>query len=100
MRTWNAGDSFVPLGMKTTKKISDFFIDSKIPPYEKRDIPILETKSGEVVWVCGQCIDDRFKVTDETKRVMKLEFSGSLSKSNEKNEKKNNGPTKKKNARL
>jgi len=44
LRTWNAGDSFIPLGMKTTKKINDFFLDSKIPPYEKRDIPILETK--------------------------------------------------------
>ena len=56
----------------------------KDSPYEKRDIPILETKSGEVVWVCGHSIDDRFKVTDETKRVMKLEFSGSLHKPNEK----------------
>ena len=75
LRTWKAGDSFVPLGMKTKKKISDFFIDSKIPPCEKRHIPILETKRGEVVWVCGERIDDRFKVTDETKRVMTLEFS-------------------------
>jgi tRNA(Ile)-lysidine synthase len=63
--------------MKTKKKISDFFIDSKIPIYEKHHIPILETKKGEVIWVCGQRIDDRFKVTDETTRVMKLEFSGS-----------------------
>jgi len=48
----------------------------------------LKQRGGEIVWVCGHSIDDRFKVTDETKRVMKLEFSGSLSKSNEKNEKK------------
>ncbi len=61
--------------MKTKKKISDFFVDAKIPIYEKRHFPILETKDGEVVWVCGQRIDDRFKVTDETKRVLKLEFT-------------------------
>ena len=75
LRSWSEGDSFVPLGMKTRKKISDFFVDAKIPIYEKHHIPILETKNGEVVWVCGQRIDDRFKITNDTKRVMKLEFT-------------------------
>ena len=75
LRSWGDGDAFVPLGMKAKKKISDFFVDAKIPIYEKHQIPILETKEGEVVWVCGQRIDDRFKVTGETKRMLKLEFS-------------------------
>jgi len=75
LRSWSDGDSFVPLGMKARKKISDFFVDAKIPIYEKHTIPILETKDGQVVWVCGQRIDDRFKITDDTTRVMKLEFS-------------------------
>jgi tRNA(Ile)-lysidine synthase len=75
LRTWSEGDTFVPLGMKTKKKISDFFVDSKIPIYEKRNFPILETKDGEVIWLCGQRLDDRFKLTRDTKRVLKLEFS-------------------------
>jgi ABC-2 type transport system ATP-binding protein len=75
LRTCSPDDSFVPLGMKKMKKISDFLIDSKIPIYEKHHFPILATQNGEVIWVCGLCLDDRFKVTDETKRVMKLEFS-------------------------
>jgi len=75
LRTWGDGDAFVPLGMKAKKKISDFFVDEKIPIYEKQRIPILETRDGEVVWVCGQRIDDRFKVTEETRRVLKVEFS-------------------------
>lgn len=74
LRTWGDGDAFVPLGMKTKKKISDFFVDAKIPIYEKHHIPILETRQGEIIWVCGQRIDDRFKVTEDTKRVLKLEF--------------------------
>jgi tRNA(Ile)-lysidine synthase len=82
LRSWSDGDSFVPLGMKTKKKISDFFVDAKIPIYEKRQIPILETKEGEVVWVCGQRIDDRFKITSSTKRVMKLEFSRTAERTN------------------
>jgi len=74
LRSWGDGDAFVPLGMKARKKISDFFVDAKIPIYEKHRIPILETRGGEVVWVCGHRIDDRFKVTPETRRVLKLEF--------------------------
>ena len=74
LRSWGDGDSFVPLGMKAKKKISDFFVDAKIPIYEKHQIPILETREGEVVWVCGHRIDDRVKVTAETRRVLKLEF--------------------------
>jgi len=84
LRTWSEGDAFVPLGMKTKKKISDFFVDAKIPIYEKHHIPILETRDGQVVWVCGQRIDDRFKITTDTKRVMKLEFSRSTDKGNDK----------------
>ncbi len=75
LRTWSDGDSFVPLGMKTRKKISDFFIDAKVPVYEKNAFPVLETREGEIVWVCGQRIDDRFKITDRTTRVLKLEFA-------------------------
>ncbi|MFN0156776.1 MAG: tRNA lysidine(34) synthetase TilS [Bacteroidota bacterium] len=84
LRTWSDGDAFVPLGMKTKKKISDFFVDAKIPIYEKHHIPILETKQGEVVWICGQRIDDRFKITGDTKRVLKLEFSRLTEKANDK----------------
>jgi tRNA(Ile)-lysidine synthase len=60
--------------MKARKKISDYFVDAKIPLYEKRKFPILATKEGEIIWVCGQRIDDRFKVTDQTLNVLKLEF--------------------------
>jgi len=75
LRTWQDGDAFVPLGMQTKKKISDFFIDAKIPIYEKKNYPVLETKNGEIIWLCGQRIDERFKVTEETSRVLRLEFS-------------------------
>ncbi|MBI5472376.1 MAG: tRNA lysidine(34) synthetase TilS [Ignavibacteriae bacterium] len=74
LRSWQDGDAFVPLGMKSKKKVSDFFVDAKIPLYEKRKVPILETRKGDIVWVCGCRIDDRFKVTSETRSVMKLEY--------------------------
>jgi tRNA(Ile)-lysidine synthase len=77
LRTWREGDAFVPLGMKTKKKISDFFVDAKIPLFDKRSYPVLETRDGDIVWLCGQRIDDRFKVTEATRRVLRMEFTRS-----------------------
>jgi tRNA(Ile)-lysidine synthase len=74
LRSWRDGDWFIPLGMKTKKKVSDFFVDEKIPLVQKRGIPILES-DGSVVWVCGKRLDDRFKITPETKSVVRLEFN-------------------------
>lgn len=73
LRPWHKGDWLVPLGMKTRKKMSDFFINQKIPLYQKNRIPILES-GGSIVWVCGVRLDERFKITDSTERVLKLEF--------------------------
>lgn len=78
LHSWREGDWFVPLGMKAGKKVSDFFVDAKVPVYEKPRIPILATKDGRIVWVCGYRIDDRFKVTPQTRRVMKLQFSTTM----------------------
>lgn len=71
-RKWQAGDYFVPLGMRQEKKLSDFLIDLKIPFNSKADITVLES-AGEIVWVVGYRINDRYKVTPETRRVLVVE---------------------------
>ena len=71
LRTFKAGDRFIPFGMKGHKKLKDFFVDLKVPLEQRRSTPIL-CCDDTPVWVCGFRIDDRFKVTTETKRVMKL----------------------------
>lgn len=73
LRSWKAGDRFVPLGMKAAKKLSDFFTDEKVPLVEKSRTPILES-DGTIVWVCGRRLDDRFKVTPATRKAIKLTF--------------------------
>ncbi len=73
VRTWKAGDWFVPLGMRGRKKLSDFFVDRKLPRREKQHIPLLEA-GGSILWVCGQRLDDRFKLTDHTTRVVRLTY--------------------------
>ncbi len=70
------GDRFVPLrgnavtGSTGSKKLSDFFTDLKVPLHRRRFIPILEC--GDIVWVCGYRLDDRFKITPTTRTVLHL----------------------------
>jgi tRNA(Ile)-lysidine synthase len=70
LRTFKAGDRFIPFGMTGHKKLKDFFVDLKIPLEQRHSTPILCCDETPV-WVCGFRIDDRFKVTPETKRVLK-----------------------------
>jgi len=74
VRTFRVGDRFHPINLKGSKKLSDFFIDEKVPFYLRDNVPILECKSG-IVWVCGYRLDDRYKVTDASKRFLRLELS-------------------------
>lgn len=71
IRSWREGDQFQPLGMSGKKKLSDFMIDRKIPVNLKRHIRVVES-AGEIVWVVGLRIDDRFKVTPKTKAIFSL----------------------------
>ncbi|WP_051184439.1 tRNA lysidine(34) synthetase TilS [Desulfatiglans anilini] len=71
VRSIRPGDRFRPLGMSGTRKVKNFLIDMKIPRSERRRIPVLTHRSDtEIVWVCGLRIDDRFKWTSGTKRVL------------------------------
>ena len=68
-RRWQAGDYFVPLGMRQEKKLSDFLIDLKTPFNAKADITVVES-AGEIVWVVGYRISEHYKVTPDTERVL------------------------------
>jgi tRNA(Ile)-lysidine synthase len=71
IRRWKTGDKFFPIGMQGTKKISDYLNDLKINSFEKAEQLILENR-GRIVWVIGKRLDDRFKLTNKTKKVLKL----------------------------
>jgi tRNA(Ile)-lysidine synthase len=73
IRKWQQGDYFQPLGMKGFKKLSDFLIDEKIPVHEKENIWLL-CSGQKVVWVMGHRIDDRFKITPNTREFFKIEI--------------------------
>lgn len=72
VRNFRPGDRFHPLGAKGTQKLKKFFIDHKVPRFERSEIPLLI--SGEMIaWVVGYRIDEWVKVTEKTKKVLVVE---------------------------
>jgi len=71
LRKWKPGDKFIPLGMKSFKKVSDFLNEQKVPSVLKKDQFVLEN-NNTIVWVVGLRIDNRYKLTENTKKVCKL----------------------------
>ena len=67
------GDAISPLGTKGHKKLKDIFIDKKIPAQQRNAIPVV-VMNDQPIWVIGVCIDNKVKVTPETKKILKLTF--------------------------
>ncbi|MGB5668003.1 MAG: tRNA lysidine(34) synthetase TilS [Maribacter sp.] len=74
LRKWQKGDYFYPLGMKGRKKLSKYFKDEKIDVIAKEKQWLL-CSDNQVVWIVGKRADERFKVTDNTKNILKIMFN-------------------------
>ena len=78
LRNWRCGDWMIPFGMKGKKKISDLFNDLKLSHSEKEQSVILVDCTSDmaeqqhVAAVLGMRIDDRYKVTDRTKQIIRI----------------------------
>ena len=71
LRYWSSGDRFNPLGMKGSQKISDYLINNKINLFQKDEQTVL-TADNQIIWVCGQRIDDSVKVNNSTKNILRI----------------------------
>lgn len=71
LRLRKGGDHFVPLGSRGSTKLKKFFIDNKVPKAVRDRVPIL-TDGQRIVWVVGYRIGDEVKITDATRKVLKM----------------------------
>jgi tRNA(Ile)-lysidine synthase len=71
LRKWRQGDRFVPFGMSQFKKLSDFFTDNKLSLDEKESVWLVESLD-DIVWIVNHRIDNRYRITEETRNVFKM----------------------------
>lgn len=73
IRHWQAGDWFIPFGMKGRKKLSDFFIDEKLNIQKKENTFVLV--SGNIIAaILNRRLDDRFKISSSTQKILKIKI--------------------------
>ncbi|MGL4520916.1 MAG: tRNA lysidine(34) synthetase TilS [Phocaeicola sp.] len=73
LRRWEQGDSFIPLGMKGRKKVSDYLNDRKYSLFERERQCVVCASNGEIVWLVNERCAHRFRVTEQTQRILLLQ---------------------------
>lgn len=72
VRSWQTGDNFCPIGMKKLKKkISDFFTDQKFSLKQKKECLLLVSED-KIAWIVSYRLDDRFKITSSTRKILHI----------------------------
>jgi tRNA(Ile)-lysidine synthase len=71
LRHWRAGDRFQPIGMPTPVKLQDLFTNAKVPRPDRHRRVVAVTVKGEIMWVEGMRISERFKLDNDTRQRLK-----------------------------
>lgn len=76
LRPVHEGDTFCPFGMKGHRLVSDFLTDRKLSVLEKRHQLVVTDATGTILWLVGLRTDNRFRVTNQTTTILRLECFG------------------------
>lgn len=68
LRHWRPGDRFQPIGMPAPVKLQDWFTNQKVSSERRRELIVAAAAKGEIFWVEGLRISERFKLTKSTRR--------------------------------
>jgi tRNA(Ile)-lysidine synthase len=75
LRYWRPGDRFQPIGLKSAAKLQDLFVNAKTPALRRRELVLATAADGEIFWVEGLRIGERFKLTPQTRRKLVWKWS-------------------------
>ncbi len=70
LRHWRPGDRFQPIGMASAVKLQDLFINGKVPKERRKELVVGAARSGEIFWVEGLRIADKYKVDRESRTYL------------------------------
>ena len=73
VRSWRPGDRIAPLGLGGTKALQDLFVERRVPRRDRARVAVVEA-GGEIVWVAGLAMSERFKVTLGTRDAVRLSY--------------------------
>jgi len=74
LRHWRSGDRFQPIGMAHTVKLQDLFVNQKVPQALRHSLVVGESEKGEIFWIEGMRIAERFQLTKGTKRRLQWQW--------------------------
>ena len=71
-RTVAAGDRFSPLGLRGSKKVTDYLTDIKFENLHKADVLVMLDASGKIVCIPGLQVDNKVRVTEATNEILQV----------------------------
>lgn len=73
LRHWKYGDKFRLLGTHYDKKLSDIFVDKKVPLFLKDKCVLLCNFNKDIIWISQPgLINDQYKIDNQTNSVLKI----------------------------
>ena len=75
LRTRRDGDIFAPSGMNGNKKVKKYYIDNKIPKYQRNKYPLLVI-NNEIAAIMQQRVSRNFVINENTKKILKITVTG------------------------
>ncbi|HEU4797562.1 MAG TPA: tRNA lysidine(34) synthetase TilS, partial [bacterium] len=72
IRAWRRGDRFVPSGLAGKKKLQDFFVDAKVPRWERATVPLVADAQDRILWVVGYRVSELCRVTERTNTLLRV----------------------------
>ena len=74
IRRWTQGDWFIPFGMTGKKLVSDYLTDRKMAFFDKEKQLVMTDAGNNILWLIGQRLDNRLRISGNTKKILTIEF--------------------------